>query len=115
MLVFVYGYKSSVGQNHISFQQIVDRETEFPGQVTNAAAQGESADAGGGNDAGRNGQTESMGRVIHFTPKISAANTHGIIFCIHANEFEPGQIDYQSVVDETESAAVMAATAYGYR
>src|SRR5664279_321588 len=115
MLGFAYGHKSSVGQNHIGFQQVVDRETEFSGQVTDSPAKRETADAGGRNDAGRNGQTESMGRVIYLAPKIATADAHGIIFCIDAYVFEPGEVDHQTVVDETESAAVMTSAAYGYR
>ena len=48
------------------------------GQVADAAAQGESPDAGGGDEARGCGQTECMRGVVHLTPGAAAPDPDGL-------------------------------------
>ena len=72
VLVCAGRHEAAVGQHHVGFEQVVDRQTALAGQVAEAAAEGEAADAGGRDDAARRGQAEGVGGVVDVAPGAAA-------------------------------------------
>ena len=69
-------YKFAVGQDHIDRKQIIDAQSAFSGEMTDAAAQGQSADASCRNDSAWRSESERVGGVINVAPDASAAYCH---------------------------------------
>ncbi len=67
VLRFTGGDETAVGQDHVGLQQIVDGQPELAREVADPAAEGDAADAGGGDDAARGCQSESVGGVMEVT------------------------------------------------
>ena len=105
------GDELAVGQHHLHAEQVVDRQPALPRQVADAAAQRETADAGGRDDAGRDGQAEGVRRVIDVAPQRAAAGEHRLLLRIDAHVSHRRQIDHQPVVADAEAAGVVAAAA----
>ena len=58
------GDEAAVGQHHVGFEQVVDRQAVLARQVAGAAAEGEARDAGGRDDAEGHRQPERVRGVI---------------------------------------------------
>ena len=64
----VRGDHGPVGQDDVGGEQAVDGQAELAAQVADPAAQGEAADAGGGDEAARHRQPERVGGVVDVAP-----------------------------------------------
>jgi len=69
----VRGDESAVCEDHVDCEEVVDREPALARQVADAAAERESTDAGGRDDAGRHREAERVARVIDVAPLCAAA------------------------------------------
>ena len=85
----------------------------LPREVSHAAAQRQTADAGGGNDSGGHSQSEGMRGMIDIAPCAAAADAHGSRGRIDMNKLDRGEIDHQAIVADSQAAGVMAAAANG--
>ena len=61
-----------VGGDHLRRDQVVAREADAPRQVADAAAEGEPADAGRGDDAAGRREAVRVGRVVEVAPRGAA-------------------------------------------
>src|SRR5499427_6386743 len=60
------GDQTSICQDHIHGEEIVNGETAFTGQMAELPAQGEAANASGGDNTAGRGQAKGMRSVIHI-------------------------------------------------
>src|SRR3984885_12738553 len=85
------------------------------GQVAVAATQGEAADPGGGDDAGRGRQTVRMGRTVHLCPCRSALNAGDAPVGVDVDAVHPRQVDDKATLDGAKTGAIVAAPTNGDR
>ena len=104
---------AAVGQHDVGRQQVVDRQPVLAGEVADAAAERQAADAGRRDEPARHGQPEGMRGVIDVAPHAAAVDAHGAFGRIDADAFHRRQVDDQAIVAGTEPAAVVAAAANG--
>ena len=115
VLRFGRRHHAPVGQHDLGLQQVVDGQAVLAGQVAVAAAQGEPADAGGGDDAGRRRQTVSVGRAVHLRPCRAALDAGDAPVGVHVDAVHRRQVDDEAALDGTETGTVVAAPADGDR
>ena len=80
-------------------------------EVPGAAAERESGDAGGRDDAEGNRQAEGVRGVIDVARRAAGIDAHGAVRGIHAHALHHRQVDDQAVVAAAEARAVVAAAA----
>ena len=83
----------------------------FPGEMTDSAAEGQSADASRGNDSARRSKSERMRGMIDIAPNASAADGDGASRGIDARVFDRREIDHQTVIANSQTACVVSAAA----
>ena len=105
--------EAAVGQDDVGLEQVVDREPELAGQVADAAAEGDAADAGGGDDAARRRQTEGVGGMVEVAeqgaaldPAVRASGSTRTPFIAERSMTSPSST-------RAEPGAVVAAAADG--
>ena len=76
-----------------------------------ATAEGQAADAGSGNDAGRRSEPESVRRGVHLAPCRAALDAGGARVGVHLDAVHPRQVDDDTVLDGSETRAAVAASA----
>ena len=109
----VGGDEAAVGEHDIGFEQIVDGQAIFAGQVTRAAAQCEAGYPGGGDDAGRHRQPVDMCRMVDITLRAAGANADGALARIDTDALHHAHVDHQPVVDAAETRSVVTPAADG--
>ena len=87
ILLLAGGDEAAVGQHDIGLEQIVDGQAVFARQIAVAAAQRQAGNAGGRDDARRNGQPEGMGSVVDVALRATGADPGGPCLGINANAF----------------------------
>ena len=85
----------------------------FAGEMTDAAAQGQSADASCGNDSARGRESERMRGMIDVAPDASAAGCDGASRGIDSRVFDRREIDHETVIANSQTACVVTAAADG--
>jgi hypothetical protein len=88
----------SIGGHDIGRQQVIEGKAKFPVEVSEAAAQGESRDAGAWYDSSGGGQPERLGLMIKIALGGPAFGARSPVLRIDDNAVHTGQIDYQTVV-----------------
>src|SRR3989454_4287424 len=68
VLLFARDNELAVGRDHVGRDEVVTREAIPAGKVADTAAQGQTADAGGRDDATGAGQPESVGGRVEVAP-----------------------------------------------
>ena len=106
--------EGAIGQHDVGLEQIVDGQAELPGEVTESSAQGDAPHPGGGDNAGRRCQPESVGGVVQIAEQCAPLDTGGARLQIDPHPVHPGQVDHQPVVDEAETRPVVTAAADGH-
>ncbi len=106
------GDEGSVGKHHVRRQQVVDCQTEPPGQVADPAAEGESPDSGRRDEARWRGHPECHRRVVDVAPRAAAVHAHRVAGGIHRRAAHGGQVDDERVVPDPEPAGVVPAAAH---
>ena len=105
------GDERAVREHDVGFDQVVDRQAELPGQISGPSAEGKSGDARRRHDAERNGEAESMRRVVDVARRAAGFDADCAAARVDANAFHRRKIDRQPVVDAAESRTVVAAAA----
>ena len=113
MLVGIGGDEAAVGQDHVHLEQIVDGEAIAARQVAQPAAEGDPADAGGGDDAVRQRQPEGIGGVVEVAQFRPALDAGGAGRRIDADAIHQAQVEDHPVVAGAQARAVVPAAADG--
>jgi hypothetical protein len=103
--------EAAVSEHHVRFQQVVDREAVHATQVTAAAAESETGNARGGNNACRNCQAECMRGVIDVALRAAGFDANRARRRVDADSFQPAEIDHDPAVAAAETGAVVTAAA----
>ena len=93
------GDEAAVGEHDVGLEQIVDGQPELAREVAQPAAEGDAADAGGGDDAARRGQPEGVGGVVQIAQRRAALDAGGAGLGIDADPVHRREVDDQPVVD----------------
>ncbi len=113
VLVRAGRHEPPVGQHDVGLEQVVDGQAALAGQVAEAAAEREPADAGGGDDAAGRGEAEGVGGVVDVAPGAAAADARGPGGRIDPDALHRREVDDEPVVAGAEAGAVVAAAADG--
>ena len=105
------GHALAAGEHYLRLEQVVDREAALAGQMPEPAAERQTADAGGRDDAARRGETVLAGCRVHLTPRASAADSYRARLGIDLDVLQQREVDHHAVVDSAQPGAVVAATA----
>jgi hypothetical protein len=111
VLTLAGGDDAAVGQHDLSGDQVVAGQAVRPIQVPDAAAEGESADTGGGDDASGGGQPVRNGGVVHHGPGGAAAHPRGVVRGVDLDAGQAGQVDDDRVVGGAEPGHAVPAAA----
>ena len=111
VLILAGGDKAAVGEDHIGFEQVVDREPVLAREIPRAAAQGQARDAGARDDAERDREAERVSRMIDVARRAARFDPHGLRGRIYANTFHLGQVDDESIVAAAQARAAVATAA----
>jgi hypothetical protein len=106
-------YERAIGEHHVGGKEVVDRETEAPCQVADAASERQAGHTGVGDEAGRSGHAKRHGRVVDVSPGASGVGADGVIFGIDRGAAQQRKVDDQGVVPYREPSCVVAATSDG--
>jgi hypothetical protein len=101
----------AIGQHHLGLEQVVDREPALAGQVAEAAAEREPADARGRDDPAGRRQAVRVGRRIHLGPGAATADPDGASLGVDVDVAQQREVDHHAVVARAEPGAVVAAAA----
>jgi hypothetical protein len=105
------GQEAAVGGDHVGRQQVVAGQAVRPGEVADAAAQGEPGDAGGGHHPAGGGQAKAVGGVVEVAPGGAALHAGGTTLGVDPHPTHGGQVDDQAAVVGGEAVDVVAAAA----
>ena len=112
VLVGASGDERAVGEHDVRGQQAVDREPEPPGQVAGPAAERETGDPGGAEDARGDGQAEGARGVVDVAPDAAALGDYGLGPGVDPNPAHRRKVDDQGVVPHPQAAGVVPAAAH---
>ena len=98
-------------EHDLGLEQVVDRQAALAGQVADAAAEGEAADAGGRDDPARRRQPVLVGRGVDFAPDAAAADPHRAGLRIDLDVLQAREVEDDAVVTGPQAGAVVAAAA----
>jgi len=101
-----------VGEHNRRRDQIVDRQAERATHVADAAAERETADAGGADDPDRKRESVRVRRREHVLQQCAAADARHLRGRVDRDLVHCRQIDHEPVVDAPEAAAVVTAAAH---
>jgi hypothetical protein len=108
ILVGARNDKSSIGQDDVGRQQIVDGQAVLSRQVSHAAAEGQASNAGRRDDSRRHSESKCMRCVVNIAPGATAPHAHSPCRGIDMNVLDEGEIDDQAVVADSQASGVMA-------
>ena len=105
-------HQRAVGEHDICREQVVDGQPEAPGEIADAAAQCETADARRGQEARRRRHAERHGGVVDIAPGAPRVDADGVRGRIDRGAAHPRQVDHQGAVPDAEAGGVVAAAAH---
>ena len=100
-------------QHQLRLEQVVDRQSALAGQVADAAAQGEAADPGGGDDPARRREPVLVRCPIDLAPGAAAAHPNRAGLRIDVDALQRREVDDDAVVAGSQAGAVVTAAADG--
>ena len=100
-------HQSTVGEDDVGLEEVVDGQAVLTRQVPDAATEGESGDAGGRDDAEGYGETVGMSGVVDVAGGAAGGDAHGSVLDVDADPAHPGQVDDQPVVHAAETGTVV--------
>ena len=103
----------AIGQDDICLDQIVDRQPVAAGEVAGPATEGQAGDSGGGDDAGRHGQAERVGRMVHVALSAAGPDAHGSRLGVHAQVLHWPHVDDEPIVAASQPRAVVSTATQG--
>ena len=105
----------TVGEDDVRAQQVVDREAVLAGQVADAAAQGQAADAGRSQDAERGRHPDLGGRGVDLGEGRPAAGGDRAAVGVDRDRRQRREVDDDAVVDRAEAGGAVPAATDGER
>src|SRR2546425_8169942 len=110
VLLFARDNEFAVGGDDIGRDEVVTREAIPAGKVADTAAQGQTADAGGRDDATGAGQPESVGGRVEVAPGGAAFRAGRAPLRVDANAAHAGQVDHDPFVNRSEARHAVRAS-----
>ena len=98
-------------QHDLRADEVVDRQAVLAGEVAEAAAEREPADAGGRDDPAGGGEPVLVRGAVDLAPGAPAADAHGPRARVDVDPADRGEVDHEAVVDGAEPGAVVPAAA----
>jgi hypothetical protein len=102
-----------VGHDDFCRLQVVEGQAVFRHQPPEAAAERQSGDASGADDAAGGGQTVKLGFTIELFPEDAALRACCALRGIDVDALHRREIDHQAVINRGASTDVVTAAAYG--
>jgi hypothetical protein len=99
----------AVDGDHLAGGQVVDGGAEAPHEVTDAAAEGQSGDAGGGDGAGRHHQAVFLGGRVQFAEEDAGLGPHGARVRVDGDPAHAGQVEDESAARHGVTVGAVAA------
>ena len=104
-------HQLAAGEHDIGLDEVVDGQPELARQVAHPAPEREPADAGVGDDPGRDGQAERVGRVVDVTEQRAALDARGLLDRVDTDAAHLRQVDDEAVVHGPEARRAVPAAA----
>ena len=89
---------ASLRRDEIDPDEVVAGEALGPREETGPAPQGQSGDAGGGDDPARCRQPGALRRLIEFAPCDPSADDRGSSLLVDPDVFHPRQVDHEAFI-----------------
>ena len=115
MPVGVGGHDRAVGQHDLGLDEAVDAEPELTGQVAEAAAERQAGDAGGGEDAGRDGEAERVRGVVDVAQQGAPLHADETLVRVDVDRTHVAEVDDQGVGPDAQPGGVVSSAADGER
>jgi hypothetical protein len=103
------GHETSVCQNQISSQKVVDRQAMLAREMPQPTSKCQSTNSGGRNEACGHGQTKSMRCVVDSMPRATAPHPHCPIAGVDTGIVDQRKINYEAIITDAQAACVMSA------
>ena len=107
------GHEAAIRGDHIGRDQVVAGEPESPGEVADAATQGQAGDAGRRHDAAGRGEAERVRRMVEVAPRGAGIRARRLGLGIDVHAPHPREIDHQPAVVGPEPRRAVPAAAHG--
>ncbi len=111
VLVGAGGDEAAVREDDIRREQVIDGQPVLAGQVPDAAAERQAADAGAGHGSRRDRQPEGVGGVVHVGPGGAALDARRAGDRVDAHALHAPEVEHEAAVYAGEAGAVVAAAA----
>ncbi len=111
VLVGAGGDLRAVGEDDVRAEQVVDREAVLAGQVADAAAERQSADAGGAQDAERRGHADLGRGGVDLGQGRASSDGDRASGRVDRDRRQRREVDHDAVVDRAEAGGAVAAAA----
>src|ERR1700722_3363719 len=108
-------YKTAVGKHDFGFQQIIQCQAIFPGQITRSSTKSQPRDSGSRNATRRDSEAKTLSCLVEICLSAPRLSSHGICHRIDADRFHRREIDHQSMITDAESSTVVTSAADGDR
>ena len=113
VLVLAGADQPPVGRHDLGRDEVVDREPVAAPEPADAAAEGEPAHAGVGDEAARRRQAERLRRGVNVAPRRAALDRCAPPFWVHAHVAHGRQVDHQRTIAHRVAGDVVSATPDG--
>src|SRR5512146_859193 len=106
----VSGQETAIGRNNVSANDVVNGKTEFAMQVAPAAAQCQSGNANGGNNALGGGQSERLSFAVKFTELQAGLRAYSAPGRVDKDAFHGGHVNHEAAVANCFAGNTMASS-----
>src|SRR5262249_34568784 len=106
---------AAVRRHHLRTDDVVAGESVAAHQPTEAAAECQTGDAGGGHRAASRRETMLGGRLVEVAPRRATAGERDLARWIDDDVAHAAEVDHEPTVDARQTGGVVAATADGER
>src|SRR5207247_2064978 len=113
ILLFARTGDAPIRRDEIDREEVVAGQALLPGEETGSAPQGQSGDAGGGDDSAGRRQPDALRRRIEFAPCNSSADDRGASLRVDSDVFHQRQIDDEAVVAHRVSRHIVSTASDG--
>ena len=103
---------ATVGSDHISRDEIVDRKAVLAGQPSKAATEGESGDARIGDSASSRGEPEGLGLMVELDPLHAGLGPGRTSSRIDTNALHGREVDDEAPVADGKARVVVTSAAH---
>jgi hypothetical protein len=103
-----------VRSHDLCSDEVVARQAVLRGQVADAAAEAEPADAGGADDASGRDEADRLGGRVEIEPGRAAVGVGDPGIAVHLDRPHQREVDHEPVVDDAVSGGIVPASPHGH-